>query len=154
MISLPAFCHRAVCQLLLPSISKVHREQYESQTKPSPICNVLQHVTCAGSILSAASPPVSPLPPASPGLSTPAAVPGLSLGPGAVDKPSFGMLLAASLKSEGVTKAWFDEACGYIHVKQSRVPLELPKVRGGQGYGCGVRGYGCGVQGYWCAQMH
>lgn len=66
-------------------------------------------------------------------------MPGLSLGPGAVvDKPSFGDLLAASLKSEGVTKAWFDEACGYTHVKQSRVPLESPKVRSVQERGVSI----------------
>jgi hypothetical protein len=56
-------------------------------------------------------------------------MPGLSLGPGATDRPGFGVLLANSLRSEGVTKAWFDEAGGYAHVRQSRVPLVLPKVR-------------------------
>jgi hypothetical protein len=56
-------------------------------------------------------------------------MPGLSLGPGAGDRPGFGVLLANSLRSEGVTKAWFDEEGGYAYVRQSRVPLVLPKVR-------------------------
>lgn len=55
-------------------------------------------------------------------------MPGLSLGPGAGDRPGFGVLLANSLRSEGATKAWFDEAGGYAYVRQSRVPLVLPKV--------------------------
>jgi hypothetical protein len=55
-------------------------------------------------------------------------MPGLSLGPGASERPGFGALLANSLRSEGATKAWFDEAGGYAYVRQSRVPLVLPKV--------------------------
>ncbi|KAF8066299.1 Pan2 [Scenedesmus sp. PABB004] len=80
----------------------------------------------------AASAPTSPLPAgASPGPGARGGgggVPGLSLGPGAGERPSFGGLLANSLRAESVTKAWFDESCGYAHVRQSRVPLALPKV--------------------------
>ncbi len=68
------------------------------------------------------------------------AMPALQLGPPAVrgsqqqqqqqqQRPSFSQLLAASLRSEGVAKAWFDGEAGYAHVRQSRVPLSLPKVR-------------------------
>lgn len=56
-------------------------------------------------------------------------MPGLCLGPAAAEKPGFGVLLANSLRSESVTKAWFDESGGYAYVRQSRVPLVLPKVR-------------------------
>lgn len=83
-------------------------------------------VYVGGTTSTTSSPLLSVSPP--PGSHTPAGMPGLHLGPGAADKPGFGVLLANSLKSEGVTKAWFDESCGYAYVKQSRVPLELPKV--------------------------
>lgn len=45
-------------------------------------------------------------------------------------RPSFSHLLCTSLKATTETRAWFDEHSGYQWVKQSRVPLKLPKVGG------------------------
>ena len=47
---------------------------------------------------------------------------------GMVERPSFAELLARSLRAETTTRAWFDEAAAYAWVKQSRMPLKMPKV--------------------------
>lgn len=51
-------------------------------------------------------------------------------------RPSFGSLLAASLRCDSTNRAWFDESCGYAWVRQSRVPLQLPKVRWTSAFVC------------------
>jgi hypothetical protein len=52
--------------------------------------------------------------------------------------PSFADQLARSLVAVNETRAWFDEARGYTHVRQSRVPTRLPQVKGGE-MGVGLR---------------
>lgn len=49
---------------------------------------------------------------------------------GAKDKPNptFSEVLAASLRAEGETRAWFDEQLKYQYVRQTRVPLMFPEV--------------------------
>jgi PAB-dependent poly(A)-specific ribonuclease subunit 2 len=41
---------------------------------------------------------------------------------------SFSSILQASLQASNETRAWFDEKRGYCMVRQSRVPIKLPKV--------------------------
>jgi hypothetical protein len=45
------------------------------------------------------------------------------------DASTFSDVLRKSLEAENETRAWFDEMHSYQHVRQSRVPIGLPKVR-------------------------
>lgn len=49
--------------------------------------------------------------------------------PPAEERPSFGRLLADSLRGDGSTqRGWFDEERRYQLLQQSRCPLSLPQV--------------------------